>query len=127
MNRIEKGNISRRERQILDIIYKLGKATAKQVQEHLPDPPSYSAVRALLVTLEKKELLTHVKESRTYIYLPVIQQEKARNSAIKNLLNTFFDGKPQNLIATLLDEEDQKLSKTAIDEIRSLIDTPETK
>jgi len=122
MNRLEEGQLSRRERQIMDIIYRLGKASAKDVQENLPDPPSYSAVRALLVTLENKGMLKHGKESRSYIYMPVIDEQKARSSALKNLLSTFFDGKPDKLVAALLDDEDQKLSKDEIDDIRKLVD-----
>ena len=122
MDRLEKGQLSRRERQIMDIIYRLGQASAKEVQENLPDPPSYSAVRALLATLENKGMLTHGKESRSYIYKPVITEQKARKSAIKNLLSTFFEGKPKNLVAALLEDDDQKLSQEEIDDIRKLVD-----
>lgn len=121
MNRIEKGQLSRRERQIMDILYRLGQASAKEVLENLPDPPSYSAVRALLVTLENKNMVKHSKESRRYIYKPVITEKTARKSALKNLLATFFEGKPQNLVAALLDENDQQLSKEEIDEIRKMV------
>lgn len=122
MNRLEKGQLSRRERQIMDIIYRLGQASAKEVQENLPDPPSYSAVRALLATLENKGMVNHAKESRRYIYKPAITEKKARNSAIKNLLSTFFEGKPQNLVAALLEDNDQNLSQKDIDEIRNLVE-----
>lgn len=122
MNRLEKGQLSRRERQIMDIIYRLGKASAKDVQENLPDPPSYSAVRALLATLENKGMLKHGKESRSYIYTPAISEKKARKSALQNLLSTFFEGKPQNLVAALLEDDDQKLSKKEIDDIRKMVD-----
>jgi len=121
MNRLEKGQMSRRERQIMDIIYRLGKASAKDVQENLPDPPSYSAVRALLVTLENKGMVKHGKESRRYIYKPAITEKKARKSAIRNLVATFFEGKPQNLVAALLDEKDQNLSKEEIEQIRKMV------
>ncbi len=121
MNRLEKGQMSRRERQIMDIIYRLGKASAKDVLENLPDPPSYSAVRALLVTLENKGMVNHAKESRRYIYKPAIAEKKARKSALKNLISTFFEGKPENLVAALLDEKDQHLSKDQIDEIRNMV------
>ncbi len=114
--------MSRRERQIMDIIYRLGKASAKDVQENLPDPPSYSAVRALLVTLENKGMVKHGKESRRYIYKPAITEKKARKSAIRNLVSTFFEGKPQNLVAALLDEKDQNLSKEEIDQIRKMVE-----
>jgi len=122
MNRLENGQLSRRERQIMDIIYRLEKATAKEVQENLPDPPSYSAVRALLATLENKGMLSHGKESRSYVYKPVINGQKARKSALKNLLTTFFEGKPKNLVAELLEDDDQSLSKDEIDAIRKLVD-----
>ncbi len=125
MNRLENGQLSRRERQIMDIVYRLGQASAKEVQENLPDPPSYSAVRALLATLENKGMLNHAKESRSYIYKPVITEQKARNSALKNLLSTFFEGKPKNLVAALLEDEDQQLSKDEINAIRKMVDDAE--
>lgn len=121
MNRLEKGQMSRRERQIMDIIYRLGQASAKEVLDNLPDPPSYSAVRALLVTLENKGMVKHAKESRRYIYKPAIAEGKARRSALKNLISTFFEGKPQNLVAALLDEKDQNLTKDQISEIRNMV------
>lgn len=122
MNRLEKGHLSRRERQILDIIYRLGEATAQDVQNELPDPPSYSAVRALLVTLENKEMVKHTKAGRRYLYQPAIAEDSAKRSALKNLLGTFFQGKPENLVAALLDPKDQKLSAEEIENIRGLID-----
>ncbi len=121
MNRLEKGQLSRRERQIMDILYRLGEATAQDVLDQLPDPPSYSAVRALLATLENKEMVKHSKTGRRYLYTPAITEEKARKTAIKNLLGTFFQGKPENLVAALLDPKDQELSRNEIDEIRKLI------
>ena len=113
--------MSRRERQILDILYRLGEATAQDVQKELPDPPSYSAVRALLATLENKEMVKHTKEGRRYLYRPAINEKKAKRTALKNLLGTFFKGKPENLVAALLDPADQQLSKEEIEEIRKLI------
>ena len=107
----------------MDIIYRLGQASAKEVQENLPDPPSYSAVRALLATLENKEMVKHGKESRRYIYKATINEKKARKSALQNLLSTFFDGKPQNLVAALLDKEDEQLSASEIAEIRKLVES----
>ncbi len=121
MNRLEKGEVSRRERQILDILYRLGEATAQDVQKELPDPPSYSAVRALLATLENKEMVKHTKEGRRYLYRPAINEKKAKRTALKNLLGTFFKGKPENLVAALLDPADQQLSEEEIEEIRKLI------
>jgi len=125
MNRLENGQLSRRERQIMDIVYRLGKASAKEVQDNLPDPPSYSAVRALLATLENKGMLSHGKESRSYIYKPVITEQTARKSALKNLLSTFFEGRPQNLVAALLEDDDRKLSQEEIDDIRKMVEDKE--
>ncbi|MEO1858148.1 MAG: BlaI/MecI/CopY family transcriptional regulator [Rubritalea sp.] len=123
MNRLEQGQLSRRERQIMDIIYRLGQASAREVQENLPEPPSYSAVRALLATLENKEMLKHGKESRRYIYKAAINENKARESAIHNLLSTFFEGKPQKLVAALLDAESIHLSALELSEIRKLVES----
>jgi len=113
MNRLEKGELSRRERQILDILYRLGEATAQQIQDELVDPPSYSAVRALLATLKNKDMVKHSKEGRRYLYRPVINEKKAKSTAIKNLLGTFFKGKPENLVAALLDPSDQHQTESS--------------
>ena len=121
MNRLEKGQVSRRERQILEILYRLEQATAKEVQDNLPDPPSYSAVRALLATLEGKEMVRHSKEGRRYVYKPAITPKKAKRTALDSLLRTYFGGKPENLVAALLDPSDQQLTKREIDTIRDLI------
>lgn len=122
MNRLENGHMSRRERQIIEILYRLGQATAKEVQENLPDPPSYSAVRALLATLEGKEMVKHFKEGRRYVYKPAITAKRAKRTALNNLLATYFEGRPENLVASLLDPSDQQLSKRDIDSIRELLD-----
>ena len=121
MNRLEKGQLSRRERQILEILHRLGQATAKEVQDNLPDPPSYSAVRALLATLEGKEMVRHSKEGRRYVYKPSITPRKAKRTALDSLLRTYFGGKPENLVAALLDPSEQQLTKKEIDTIRDLI------
>lgn len=122
MKRFEDGQISRRERQVMDILFRRGKATAEEVLADLPDPPSNSAVRALLVTLEQKQLVTHSKDSRKYIYSPAVSEARAKRTALKQLLATFFEGKPENLVASLLDPGDQKLSPQEIDRIRRVID-----
>ena len=122
MKRFEDGQISRRERQVMDILFRKGKATAEEVLAELPDPPGYSAVRALLVTLEQKELVTHSKDSRRYVYLPAVPEKRAKRTALKQLLATFFEGSPEKLVASLLDPKDQKLSEDEIARIRKLID-----
>ena len=122
MKRFETGQISRRERQVMEILFRKGRATAEEVLEELPDPPSYSAVRALLATLESKELVTHEKDSRRYVYLPAVPEKKAKRTALRQLLTTFFEGSPEKLVASLLDPRDQQLSSEEIDRIRKLID-----
>ena len=114
--------LSRRERQVMDILFRLGKATAQEVLDELPDPPSYSAVRALLVTLETKALVKHAKESRRYVYSPSVPEKRAKRSALRQLLSTFFDGQPEKLVASLLDPDDQQLSQEEIERIRGLIE-----
>lgn len=106
----------------MDILFRLGKATAQEVMGELPDPPSYSAVRALLTILEEKGLVTHGKDSRRYVYSPAVPEKKAKRTALKQLLATFFDGKPEKLVASLLDPADQKLSSEEIARIRKLLD-----
>ncbi|MEJ6571077.1 MAG: BlaI/MecI/CopY family transcriptional regulator [Akkermansiaceae bacterium] len=122
MNRIEKGQMSRRERQIMDILYRLGQGSAKDVLDNLPDPPSYSAVRALMATLENKGMVKHSKESRRYIYKPAITEKRARRSAMSNLLSTFFEGSPEKLVAALLDPKDMQLNQKEIEKIRQALD-----
>ena len=97
--------LSRRERQFLDVVYAHREATAKKVMEQLPDPPSYSAVRATLALLEKKGHLKHRREGVTYIYSPVVAPTRARASALRHLMRTFFDGSPTETVATLLEQE----------------------
>lgn len=122
MKRLEDGRISRRERQVMDILFRLGKATAEEVLNELPDPPGYSAVRALLVTLEGKGLAKHGKDSRRYVYQPAVPEKRAKRSALNQLIATFFEGSPEKLVASLLDPQDQKLSGEEIERIRKLID-----
>lgn len=122
MKRFETGQLSRRERQVMDILFRMGRATAEEVLEELPDPPSYSAVRALLATLESKQLVTHEKDSRRYVYLPAVPEKKAKRTALRQLLTTFFEGSPEKLVASLLDPRDQQLSAEEIERIRKLID-----
>ncbi len=122
VKRFENGQITRRERQVMDILFRKGKCTADEVLEELPDPPGYSAVRALLSTLEQKELVTHTKDSRRYVYAPAMPEKKAKRTALKQLMATFFEGSPEKLVAALLDPADQKLSREEIARIRKLID-----
>ena len=108
----------------MDILFRLGKATAEDVLKALPDPPGYSAVRALLVTLEAKGLAKHGKDSRRYVYQPAVPEKRAKRSALNQLIATFFEGSPEKLVASLLDPREQKLSGEEIDRIRKLINEP---
>ena len=106
----------------MDILYRLGQGSAKDVLDNLPDPPSYSAVRALMATLENKGMVKHSKESRRYIYKPAITEKRARRSAMSNLLSTFFEGRPEKLVAALLDPKDMQLNQKEIEKIRQALD-----
>ena len=113
---------SRRERQIMDIIYRLERATAAEVMERLPDPPSYSAVRAMLRILEEKGHLTHAQDGPRYVYAPTVAPEQASRSALRHVMRTFFDGSPAQAMAALLDETAAELSAEELERLSSLID-----
>ena len=115
-------NLSRRERQIMDIVYKRAQATAAEVMDNLPDPPSYSAVRAMLRLLEEKGCLKHQQDGLRYVYLPTVSREKARQSALKQMLQTFFDDSTEDAVAALLDISKSKLSKADLDRLSALIE-----
>lgn len=119
---VKDDQLSKRERQAMDIVYRLGKATAEEIQEEMPDQPSYSAVRALLSILLDKKLLKHSRESRRYVYEPAISREKARDTALRKLMRTFFDGSPGKLMASLLDAKDRRLPPEEVAAIRKLLD-----
>jgi predicted transcriptional regulator len=115
-------DLSRRERQILDILYKNGRATAAEVQAALPEPPSYSAVRALLRILEDKGHVRHEQDGPRYVYLPTVARDNAKRSALRHMLQTFFDGSAEQAISALLDESSAKLSSAELDRLARLID-----
>jgi BlaI family transcriptional regulator, penicillinase repressor len=114
--------LSRRERQIMDIVYSRGQATAAEVQAELPDPPSYSAVRALLRILETKGHLRHQVEGLRYVFIPIVSRNKAQKSALKRVLDTFFEGSTEQAVAALLDLSEPKLSRTDLDRLARLIE-----
>ncbi len=115
-------NLSRRERQIMDIIYELNEATAAQVLERLPNPPGYSAVRALLRVLEEKGHLSHKQDGPRYVFVPTLPRDEARENALKHLVNTFFDGSTEKVVAALLDISDEKLSEDDYQRLSQLIE-----
>ena len=114
--------LSRRERQIMDVLYQLGEATAAEVQERLPEAPSYSAVRAMLRILEDKGHIAHSEDGPRYVYRPVVARDTAQKSAVSHLLRTFFDGSVEAAMTALLDATDRKLSRAEVDRLSSLIE-----
>ena len=116
------GDLSRRERQIMDVLYARGRATVQDVLADLPDPPSYSAVRALLRVLEDKGHVHHEEEGPRYVFLPVVAREKARRSALRRVLETFFDGSTEQAVAALLDLQSSQLDPQELDRLARLID-----
>jgi BlaI family transcriptional regulator, penicillinase repressor len=115
-------DLSRRERQIVDILYAQGRATAAEVQSALPDPPSYSAVRAMLRILEDKGHVRHEQDGPRYVYLPTVARDRAKQSALRHVLQTFFDGSAEQAISALLDSSDTRLSDRELDRLAKLID-----
>ena len=111
--------LSRRERQILDVLYERGRATAAEVQSALPDPPSYSAIRALLRILEEKGHIRHEADGPRYVFMPSVPRDRARRSALKHMLQTFFDNSATDAVAALLDA--RKLTPEELDRIERLI------
>lgn len=114
--------LSRRERQIMDVLYARGRATAQEVLEALPDPPSYSAVRALLRVLEDKGHVRHEQDGPRYAFLPVVAREKARRSALRRVLDTFFDGSTEQAVAALIDLQSARLDPQELERLARLID-----
>jgi BlaI family penicillinase repressor len=114
-------NVSRRERQIMDILFQRGSAIASEVHEALPDPPSYSAVRAALSVLEKKGHIRHELRGLRYVWKPRVPRENARRTALRHLVKTFFDGSVEQTVAALLDEASVKLEPRDLDRLRAMI------
>jgi len=114
--------LSRREQQIIDILYQRGRATAAEIHRALPDAPTYSAVRAKLRVLEDKGHVRHEEESLRYVYLPTTPRETARRSALRHLLSTFFEGSVQAAVAEMLDVSAARLRPEDLDRIQGVID-----
>ena len=114
--------LSRRERQIMEIVYRHGRVTAAEVREELPDPPGYSTVRTLLRILEDKGHLRHEQDGPRYLYRPTLPRSRARRTALQGLLRNFFDGSRERMIEALLDAPDRELSAEELDRLADLID-----
>lgn len=114
-------DLTRRERQIMDVIYRFECASAAEVMENLPDPPSYSAVRALLRVLEEKGHVDHDQDGPRYIYHATVPRERARQSALRRLVRTFFDDSPEQAVAALISMSASDLSDDELDHLADLV------
>jgi len=114
--------LSRRERQIMEILYQRGKASASEIREAMEDAPSYSAVRAVLRVLEEKGHAKHQAEELKYVYVPTVNRDKAKRSAVKHLLETFFNDSPKQIVAALLDVSSHRLSREELDQMAEMIE-----
>jgi len=114
--------LSRRERQIMDILYQRGKASASEVKEFMDSAPGYSAVRAMLRVLEEKGHVKHQAEGLKYVYVPTVGREKAKRSAVKHVLDTFFNGSPEQIVAALLDVSSTRLTRGELDRMAEMIE-----
>jgi len=114
--------LGRRERQIMDVLFRRGKATVAEVRSDLAQPPTYSAVRGMLRFLEEKGLVAHQQDGVRYVYRPVVSRRVARASALKHLVRTFFDGSTSSAVAALLDLSDTRLSSKERQQIVAMIE-----
>lgn len=115
-------DLGRRERQIMDAVYRLGRASVAEVRDALPDPPGYSAVRAMLGRLEGKGYLTHEEDGPRYVYVPTLPREEARESVLARMVRTFFDGSAAKAAAAMLDLEATRLTESELDELAERIE-----
>jgi BlaI family penicillinase repressor len=113
--------LTRRERQIMDVLFQKGEATVSDVMEALPDPPSYSAVRATMRILEEKGHLRHREEGPRYVYLPRVEQAQAREAALSHLLNTFFAGSAEQAVMALAEMSDAELTPDQLERLADRI------
>ena len=121
MARKDEPQLSRRERQIMEIVYRKGNATAAEVHEGMPDRPSYSAVRALLRVLEGKGHLRHREDGPRYVYAPTVPRDRARRSALQRVVGTFFAGSVTDAVAALLDLESARLDDGELERLSALV------
>jgi len=114
--------LSRRERQIMEILYQRGSASASDVRDAMPDAPTYSTVRALLRVLEEKGHIEHRNDGLKYVYAPLVKHDKAKRSAVKHLVDTFFQDAPEQVVAALLDVSAKRLTNEELDRMAAMIE-----
>ena len=112
-----------RERQIMEVVYRLGQATVAEVLAQIEDPPSYSAVRAMLRILEDKGHLKHVQDGPRYLYLPVVSGERARRSILQDVVKRLFDNSTEKAVAALLESSSDRMSDAELERLRRMIDS----
>src|SRR5690349_10418517 len=122
MKKPSPATLTRREREIMDILYRRGRATAADVLEDMADPPTYSAVRALLRILEDEGHIKHIQDGPRYVYLPAVARNDARKSALSHVVTTFFDGSIEQVVATLVESSRSKLSNDELERLSQLIE-----
>jgi BlaI family transcriptional regulator, penicillinase repressor len=121
MSKDTHAHLSRRERQIMDIVYQRGRASAQEVLDSLPDPPSYSAVRAFLRILEEKGHVKHEEAGARYIFEPIHPRENAGLTALQRVVRTFYEGSVSKAVAALVDSKDARLPEEELKRLRALI------
>lgn len=114
--------LSRRERQIMDVLYQRGRASAAEIHQTLPDPPSYSAVRAKLRVLEDKGHIKHQEEGLRYVYVPTLAPDRARRSALRHMVDTFFNGSVEQVVAALVDRSAGSVSDEELERMSAMIE-----
>jgi predicted transcriptional regulator len=114
-------NLSRRERQVMDILFRRGEATVAEVMADLPDPPSYSAVRSVLRILVAKDIVTHREDGPRYVYLPAVSPNRARDEALLHVVRTFFDGSAEQAVTALLRLSDARMSDADLARLAELV------
>lgn len=114
--------LSRRERQIMDVLFRRGEATVAEVLAELPDPPTYSAVRAMMRTLEEKGHTAHRQDGPRYVYQPTVPADEARDSALRRVLRTFFDGSATRAVAALIDLDGDEMTDEELDRLTELVE-----
>ena len=127
MKKAKPDQLSRRERQIMEVIYARGEATAAEVQEALPEAPGYSAVRALLRILEDKGVLKHREDGPRYVFLPTQPAEQARRSALQRVVSAFYSGSLANAVASLVDANEGKLDAEELKRLEEIIKRAKSK
>ncbi len=113
--------LSRREREIMDILLEMREATAQEVRERLPDPPSNSAARALLARLEKKGAIRHMERNLRYVYVPAVTREEAQESALSRLVRVFYDGSLSNAVTGMVEHSEQQLTDEELENLEAAI------